>query len=221
MTEEELKKYDLDGDGEVLANDASLALMLAEANISNKEGERGKLLLDSTDWLDPIKILDGEGNVTASFGIYGASPAIKPSDYVKNSTAEFMEDSATGVYWKYHRWESGFLELWGYRDVTLTTDDWVAWGDLYYATIPSVALDTSPKFKEIYSSKAYAYDATGTRLLIQGSYGHTTISSDTHYSVSAGATGRFAVVRANKPTSDMTVRVVYEITGEYNEATYD
>ena len=221
LTEEELKKYDLDKNGKVDTFDALLANMLAKANISSKEGERGKLLLDSTDWLDPIKILDGEGNVTASFGIYGASPAIEPSDYVKNSTASTMEDSATGVYWKYHRWESGFLELWGYRDITLTTDDWVAWGDLYYATIPSVALDTSPKFKEIYSSKAYAYDATGTRLLIQGSYGHTTISSDTHYSVSAGSTGKFAVVRANKPTSDMTVRVVYEITGEYSDATYD
>lgn len=100
LTDAEKTKYDFNGDGKINSVDSLYALQLVQANMS--KNAPGKLLLNTNDWRDPIKIIDGYGDKIVSFGIYGVNPG--PTDYV-------VEEGMIGI-WHFERWSSGKARAW-------------------------------------------------------------------------------------------------------------
>lgn len=104
LTSEEIAKYDYNGDGRITSGDVLAVQLLAQTNISKQEP--GKLLISSTDWRYPIRILDRAGNTISSFGIDGAPPSKVPQQI-----ADYVVEEGTIDYWEYQKWNSGKIVL--------------------------------------------------------------------------------------------------------------
>lgn len=122
LTDAEKKKYDVNGDGSVTSSDWMLATKLIEANISRNAP--GKITIDPADWREPLKIIDGDGNVVTSLGFEGVSPG--PADYV-------VEQGLSGI-WTYRKWASGVAECWGIETSSTTAS---TEGGLYFKVVYS------------------------------------------------------------------------------------
>lgn len=70
-TTEDYEKYDINKDGAINAQDLLQVSKCVQFNIGYSNP--GKLLLDTTDWFRPIKIINGNGSVVAWFGITGSN----------------------------------------------------------------------------------------------------------------------------------------------------
>ncbi len=66
---EEFQKYDIDKSGSLDSKDLLMCRQLIYFNL--QKSNPGKLLLDTTDWVKPIKIVNSSGEVIAWFGIRG------------------------------------------------------------------------------------------------------------------------------------------------------
>lgn len=66
---EEFQKYDIDKSGGLDSKDLLMCRQLIYFNL--QKSNPGKLLLDTTDWVKPIKIVNSSGEVIAWFGIRG------------------------------------------------------------------------------------------------------------------------------------------------------
>ena len=71
LPEEELDKYDVTGDGKIDGQDLLRMQKLIWYNLTNSNP--GKLIFDTNDWFNPIKIVNSSGVVLASFGVHGVS----------------------------------------------------------------------------------------------------------------------------------------------------
>lgn len=69
-TQEDYNKYDLENKGSIDSTDYVKIRNLIEANISNSNP--GKLLFDTSDWVNPIKIVNSNNEIISSFGIGGS-----------------------------------------------------------------------------------------------------------------------------------------------------
>lgn len=69
-TQEDYNKYDLENKGSIDSTDYVKIRNLIEANISNSNP--GKLLFDTSDWANPIKIVNSNNEIISSFGIGGS-----------------------------------------------------------------------------------------------------------------------------------------------------
>ena len=69
-TDEEFKKYDIDGDGVINSKDQLMVRQLVKFNL--KSSNPGKLLLDPTNWIRPIRIVNSSNQDVAWFGVNGA-----------------------------------------------------------------------------------------------------------------------------------------------------
>lgn len=68
-SEEEKQKYDIDKSGTIDSKDLLMCRQLIYFNL--KSSNPGKLLLDPTNWVKPIRIINSDGNDLVYFGIYG------------------------------------------------------------------------------------------------------------------------------------------------------
>lgn len=68
-TEEDYLKYDFDKDKIISLQDMLVVQKLIRYNLKNSKA--GKLILDTSDWFRPIKIINSNNEVLASFGISG------------------------------------------------------------------------------------------------------------------------------------------------------
>ena len=69
-TQEDYDKYDLENKGSINSTDYVKIRNLIEANISNSNP--GKLLFDTSDWANPIKIVNSNNEIISTFGIGGS-----------------------------------------------------------------------------------------------------------------------------------------------------
>ena len=69
-TQEDYDKYDLENKGSIDTTDYVKIKNLIEANISNSNP--GKLLFDTSDWANPIKIVNSNNEIISAFGIGGS-----------------------------------------------------------------------------------------------------------------------------------------------------
>lgn len=68
-TNEELQKYDIDKNGVIDSKDQLMCRQLIKFNL--KSSNPGKLLLDPTDWIRPIRIVNSSNQDIAWFGVNG------------------------------------------------------------------------------------------------------------------------------------------------------
>ena len=99
LTDAEFTKYDMNNDGKVNSLDLLYVRKIIDAGISRSYP--GRLLLDTSDYYNPIKMLDGNGKTVAAFGVPGITPdpTFKIADYI-------VETDTNGI-WEYEKWNSG------------------------------------------------------------------------------------------------------------------
>lgn len=156
LTDAEKARYDINGDGKVNASDWMLVLRLVETKMS--KNSPGKIILDTTDWKYPLKILDGEGKRAASFGFNGVYPS--PADYV-------VEEGTSGI-WTYRKWNSGVAECWGVPSKTVSSSGTYigAYAFSAYFSLPSglfksiIEANANPRIGSGYAIPAYINAAT-------------------------------------------------------------
>ena len=69
-TQEDYNKYDFDKNGAINAYDMGVCQKLVTYNLMNSNP--GKLIFDTSDWFNPIKIINSSGQVVSAFGVTGA-----------------------------------------------------------------------------------------------------------------------------------------------------
>lgn len=69
-TQEDYEKYDFDKNGSITAYDLGVCNKLVVLNLMNSNP--GKLIFDTSDWFNPIKIINSSGEVVSAFGVTGA-----------------------------------------------------------------------------------------------------------------------------------------------------
>ena len=69
-TQEDYNKYDFDKNGKIDAYDLGVCNKLVVSNLMNSNP--GKLIFDTSDWFNPIKIINSSGQVVSAFGVTGA-----------------------------------------------------------------------------------------------------------------------------------------------------
>ena len=68
-TASDYQKYDFHNDGDIDMTDLIICRRLVDNNLMNSNP--GKLIFDTSDWFNPIKIINSSGVVIASFGVGG------------------------------------------------------------------------------------------------------------------------------------------------------
>ena len=68
-TASDYQKYDFHNDGNIDMTDLIICRRLVDNNLMNSNP--GKLIFDTSDWFNPIKIINSSGVVIASFGVSG------------------------------------------------------------------------------------------------------------------------------------------------------
>ena len=68
-TASDYQKYDFHNDGNIDMTDLIICRRLVDNNLMNSNP--GKLIFDTSDWFNPIKIINSSGVVIASFGVGG------------------------------------------------------------------------------------------------------------------------------------------------------
>lgn len=68
-TQQDIQKYDINGDGVIDALDLNLCNKFILYNFNNSNP--GKLILDTLDWFKPIKIVNSYGEILSYFGVNG------------------------------------------------------------------------------------------------------------------------------------------------------
>ena len=69
-TQDDYEKYDFDKNGVINAYDLGVCNKLVVSNLMNSNP--GKLIFDTSDWFNPIKIINSSGQVVSAFGVTGA-----------------------------------------------------------------------------------------------------------------------------------------------------
>lgn len=115
LTDDELVKYDVNKDGEVTSADAVYVQRLINARLSHSRP--GKIVLDASDWLYPIKIVDANNKVLSAFGSEGVST------FDIGSPSDVVVEEGTHDGLNYQKWSSGKIEVWGkyYGELPATT----------------------------------------------------------------------------------------------------
>ena len=115
--------------------------------------------------------------------------------------------TSASTTWHYKKWNSGYAEMKGYREGTVSAGEWVSWGSLYIAEI--YGRNYPFVLTELYSSKTKTFDPTGTYMWFDG----TAYSYATNPTTSVS--GHSTIIRPTKPTSDTSICIFYEVYGKW------
>lgn len=126
------------------------------------------------------------------------------SDYVIEEGETTTTYSGYETTWEYTKWKSGKVEMIGRRQVSLTTSNWVASGNGYYAAIYAstypFTLAKVPKItRNAWNSEGY-YASIGSNV--------STIVPSTTIS------GTFSLLRFSKPSATLVFNTEIHVIGK-------
>lgn len=158
----------------------------------------------TSDWVSstvhviPVEIYGIKHNAATTSTIMG--------DYVVEEGTIVTDNDTT---WEYVKRASGFMELKGYRDATIISSEFKAWGSggIYHAEINGRNFPFT--FKELWDCNCHVYSSTGS----------ATLWTNTLYNVGAQATteqtGDYSAARVGTVSSNVAIRVFYEAFGKW------
>lgn len=124
------------------------------------------------------------------------------ADYIVEENTVVLNDTT----WYYKKMSSGFVEMKGYREITVVNGNFTAWGSLYICAITS--RDFPFTLTKLISSemKAYATDASLTLMV-------GTNKNTGDYYPTTSRTGEFSLIRTATVSTTRPVRIIYTVAG--------